>query len=80
MIDMQKYNKVTDDINDVLAIVSMHYFPDSTRRHIEEIKQLLLNIKCNVITKDTDIEALHFWIDGALTIISIEQFQNKATL
>lgn len=80
MIDMQKYNKVTDDINDVLAIVNMHYFPDSTRRHIEEIKQLLLNIKCNVITKDTDIEALSFWIDSVLTIISIEQFQNKVTL
>lgn len=80
MIDMQKYNKVTDDINGVLAIVNTHYFPDSTRRHIEEIKQLLLNIKCNVITKDTDIEALSFWIDGVLTIISIEQLQNKVTL
>lgn len=80
MIDMQKYNKVTDDINNILAVVGMHYFSNSTQRHIEEIKQLLLNIKCSVITKDTDIESLHFWIDGVLTIISIEQFQNKVTL
>lgn len=77
MFDMQKYNKVNNKINNILAVVGTHYFPNSTQRHIEEIKQLLLNIKCNVIKKETDVELLHHWIDGVLTIISIEQFQNK---